>query len=395
MSICASGASTTKAGVPAAVVVDQAYIQSLLPAGLAWAYPYLPFMHGLQVGDVGAFCALDPPTFTVPTAGQIFSFVTGGPLSEVQAVNDFLNLVTQMYLWYQLCQCTTGATPAAPAPPAAPANLPAVNPSPYVSLGPGVPCIQFDSVLTNVSDSNSFLTGTPTLTGFAPTTIVVKVNSILVTAPQCGWAAELDQITDHPSTVTLRSDTWTETGATGQTVHTIPMDPKTERLHFSVIASGCTGVSSEQTHFDVYCNGSSPVRASPCCPQSAIDVGKMDQILQLVTLIQRQSAPFAYLLGTAHAGLSGNGQFAVQGLIGIKVSVTTVPGRAGLVVGDPNTLFGLGWVQVGTADGFGDRMFIDSNPDIMLPLDMGAMTLVGYSIPPDVVVTITELVREP
>jgi hypothetical protein len=115
----------------------------------------------------------------------------------------------------------------------------------------------------------------------------------------------------------------------------------------------------------------------------------------MTTLIQRQVAPFAYVPGTAHAALTGAGQFAVQGDIGISVDVTTVPGRAGSEYGNPLNLFDLGWLNVGTADGWVHRELITANPFLYLPPDMGVMTLVGYSLSPDVVATITELVREP
>ena len=96
----------------------------------------------------------------------------------------------------------------------------------------------------------------------------------------------------------------------------------------------------------------------------------------------------------AYSGLSGNGQFAISGLLGVSVALTTVPGRIGLVAGDPDTIFDAGWVTLGTADGWGPRQFITSNPFILRPI-AGDMTLLGYSIPADVVATITELTREP
>ena len=113
-----------------------------------------------------------------------------------------------------------------------------------------------------------------------------------------------------------------------------------------------------------------------------------------MNLIQRQLAPFAYVHGTVHTGISGNGQLAVSGLLGVAVDVTTLPARAGRTSGDPDQLYDVGWINVGTADGFGPRQFISSNPFILRPVP-GDMTLIGYSIPADVVVTITELVREP
>ncbi len=114
-----------------------------------------------------------------------------------------------------------------------------------------------------------------------------------------------------------------------------------------------------------------------------------------VQLIQRQSVPFGYIVSTVHAGLSGDGTISVQGLIGLAISVTTLPSRAGVLAGDPNVYFSLGWVNVGTADGWFSRQELRHNPQVIFPEDMGAVTLVGYSIPADVTVSITELVREP
>jgi len=51
---------------------------------------------------------------------------------------------------------------------------------------------------------------------------------------------------------------------------------------------------------------------------------QLDQLMAMVTLIQRQAAPFGYVPGAIHAGLTGTGVIAIQGLIGCK-SVTTLP----------------------------------------------------------------------
>jgi hypothetical protein len=131
-----------------------------------------------------------------------------------------------------------------------------------------------------------------------------------------------------------------------------------------------------------------------CCPVDSAVYSILNAIMSQVTLIQRQLAPFSYVTGAAHTGLSGTGQFAVQGLLGLSVNITTTPARLGLTIGDPNTLWDAGWINVGTADGWGPRSFITSDPFILKPVS-GDVTLVGYSIPSDVVVTITELVREP
>jgi hypothetical protein len=63
-------------------------------------------------------------------------------------------------------------------------------------------------------------------------------------------------------------------------------------------------------------------------------------------------------------------------------------------VGDPNRIYDVGWVNVGTPDGWQEPQYITSNPFVIQPVS-GDVTVVGYSIPHDVTVTITELIREP
>jgi hypothetical protein len=121
----------------------------------------------------------------------------------------------------------------------------------------------------------------------------------------------------------------------------------------------------------------------------------LQRILQMVTLIQRQKVPFAYVYGDNHVGISGDGELAVQGLLGVSVDVTTMPGRTGVVAGTPETLFNLGWITLGTADGWETSRRIDHDGTLMIPQAGSVFTRVGYSIPDDVVVSIRELVREP
>lgn len=112
------------------------------------------------------------------------------------------------------------------------------------------------------------------------------------------------------------------------------------------------------------------------------------------TLIQRQAAPFGYVLGTVHSGLTGAGSFTVGDILGLSVNVTTVPARFIPRGADPQTYDRLGWVNTGTTDGWQRATEIRHNPELILPID-GAVTEVGYDLADDVVVTITELVREP
>ena len=147
---------------------------------------------------------------------------------------------------------------------------------------------------------------------------------------------------------------------------------------------------------EFFCGGTTAGQPlQPCCPPDEATQNSLQALMQLVTLIQRQTAPFSYVLGTAHAGLSGNGSFSVQGLLGCKVQIDAFSSQVGLEGGDPDVVWQGGWINWGNADGVSPRQFIASSPMVSLPTAAGQFTSVHYSLPPGVVVTITELVREP
>jgi len=118
------------------------------------------------------------------------------------------------------------------------------------------------------------------------------------------------------------------------------------------------------------------------------------QDYQVDTLVQRQGVPFGYIVSTAHTGLTGNGELVVADLIGILVQATDVPGWVGLEVGTPDELWVIGRISFGTADGYGPKVIVSHNPEILMPID-GAITRIGYSLTAGVVANIVELVREP
>lgn len=122
---------------------------------------------------------------------------------------------------------------------------------------------------------------------------------------------------------------------------------------------------------------------------------QLNNLTTLVTLIQRQEVPFGYLTGTVHSGLTGNGDFAVSGILGLFVSLSSVPNSVGEEAGDPVTLFDAGWINVGDSSGWRSRERIRSQQWVHFPQAAGEVTRVGYSLNPLVTATITELRREP
>jgi hypothetical protein len=409
MSICTSGASTTKPGVASSVVVDSVYVQSLLPPVLSWLYPYLPYMHGLEIGNVGAFCAADPPTFSLPTAAQFYSFITGFPITDAQDVNDFLVALTEAYLWYSLCQCTSG-TPPALTPPAEPTGLPALNP-PGVVTPPVAPACAGATLPTQsvgAPDSQytwntgalvpgiqkaplpqgaTFLTATMTMHDGGASHVNQQFSCTFWTPD--GLTSFSNQVTSalrSPSGPGTAPTTFTGTAA-------VPSGAGLFLCEWSTSSGVCT--DTVDGSYSISCGGQPGTLATPCCPPDPIAAGLLNRILTTVTLLQRQVAPFGYVTGAVHAGLHDQGSIAIADLIGLKLEITTLPSSYGRVVGEPVFLFDVGWWTVGTLDGFFRDRRVTSSSMVWLPDGMGAMTLVGYSLSPGVVATITELEREP
>lgn len=133
----------------------------------------------------------------------------------------------------------------------------------------------------------------------------------------------------------------------------------------------------------------------PCCPPDVTAQSYLDLILQTVTLIQRQAVPFAYVVGTQHVGLTGAGTIAISGLLGASVELTTIPTRLGEAGSSPTEIFDAGWVTFGTPDGFPSSYRLGKQHNVFLPSRCSAYTELDYDLPTGVVVTISELVREP
>jgi len=422
MPICSTGISALKSGMPHSVVVDAAYVQSLLPPALAWLYPYLPFMHGLQIGDADAFCSIDPPNWTLPSSADIYQFLTGGSLAQVQAVNQFLVNITGYYLWFGLCECTSVTTPAPGSPPAAPSGLPAVNPTGLV-VPPGAPCSTF-SGRGSIADTNTSLnlltgqlcdgSGQPTCASLAtaiPTNTTFVDFTATLTAltgaasPGFGWdpyiqgynASNVTIVNLGATTVVQGTNSQTGYVATGHYSRaSLGSSTKLTLLVNAQPAPGVThNLATMNGQIDFQCGTTPPLVAPPCCTGiDPLTTSTLNLILQRLDLMQRQIVPFAYITGATHSGLSGTGTVSVQGVLGVLLNVS-IPSRAGESVGTPDTRFDVGWINFGTTDGYEERRFIQSDSQLVFPNVGGIWTIVGYSLLPGVTMTLTEIIREP
>jgi len=178
---------------------------------------------------------------------------------------------------------------------------------------------------------------------------------------------------------------------------TVPATASTWELIYNLQPGG-VGTDNTMTYtINQYCNGQTPTSvASQCCPPDPALGAALSRVEQLVTLLQRQVSPFAFIEGDVHSGLTGEGEIAISSLVGVRVDVIdSLPGTVGVTTGHPETLHGAGWVRWGDVNGWRERVYLDTVSVVSTPYAAGAMTKIGYSLPDGAEVDITELEREP
>jgi len=391
-------------------VILAEFFESVLPPELAWLKPFLPYLKPLVIESVADFCAVDPPGnpsligltfFALLADGQI-----GAGLVAAEAVAQFI----ANYLWYNLCECASVTTPARPVGPSAPTDLPIVNPPTIVTPPTASPCGQ------------STTTGATAVPGTTPTGLFVQnlvsqfevppFNGTSPPMPYLNAVSGIAHVTNVPQTGTHASMSVvvqtrpvggsavvqaTVTVGSGVTAH-IPFLIPIGHTSMEVVGTNVSSVTgnSGTVQMDIYCTGQTPGGVLfACCPPDPQLTGLLAQIRATVNLLQRQAAPFGYVYGDNHPGITDNGSISVTGLLGVAVDVTTLPTSYGQRDGSPPELFDVGFVTLGTADGFTSSRRIDHDGTLVLPTAAGVYTSIGYTLSPGVVVAIRELVREP
>jgi hypothetical protein len=375
-------------------VVDTPYIQSLLPSPLSELYPYLPFMHGLSIGDVATFCSVDPPDPSpVPTADQFLNMISGYPWSDVQYVNDWLIRVTQYFLWFGLCECASVTTPA-PTNPTLPSPMPAINPGDIVGLPTILPCDNQAEYTFHASSTSSGGLGPPSPGYTGANVTLMRVYYHCTATSGAGYAFSWS-VGWHLGTslVATSGPFFAAVGATGHQDMSPPAAWDNAITSWSRGAG--SGTSDLSMSADLYCdNGIPGGTQQPCCPPDPTLMAKLQSILDLVTLTQRQNAPFAYVSGAMHGGLTGTGSFGVQGILGLLANAS-VPSSSSLIGGTPDVRLPIGRINFATLDGWTDRYELVTDSQLVIPPAAGIYTDVGYSLEPGVTLSLTELLREP
>jgi hypothetical protein len=348
--------------------------------------------------DLSVFCTQDPPAFPAMTAADwaalINPYTLSSSLSARSKFRDWLGAL----LWPTLCQCDTVSTPAPPDPGAAPTDLPVLNPP---GVGPAYPTGQA---------CGTFDFGDITFTGTG-THLFDRIPIGQITTATIDL---LERSRDHDTigSVSFFGEWLTSAGAFISSFGVGTNTSGVTALHASSAApsnaaflvpgwqvtGGMSAPITMHSVIQMFCGTTPGAPAGPVptpCPTDPYTQLQLDQLLALVTLIQRQAVPFAYVPGATHSGLSGEGHLDVQGLLGVKVTLDSTSSSVGFLSGDPAEIYSAGWLTWGNSDGSTKREFITHSPFVSLPAVAGQYTRLGYTLGDGVTATITELVREP
>jgi hypothetical protein len=377
-----------------------------------WAVGFALLIAGVTY-DLTSMCGVDPPALPVLTAADMtavaFPFVDVG--AYVTAVAKFYTFI-KYWAWFQFCECSTIATPAPAAAPGAPANLPQL----YPSVGTpsfGLPCWEKLAVRqtggTTILEKNISAALLPPGATRASSNGGIAGLEIAMPSPRPTHITYTvtvngeDVTSNIDITVQFSNAAGVQTGQSGatfavNTTGTIEFDVPANSTFWEVGIDDSSGLHTLTCSIDfkAFCGGNTGTTVTaPCCPPDPILSGQLQQLLVLVTLLQRQLVPFAYISSTAHAGLTGAGSIVVQGLLGVRIDLTTVPGSVTQDASTPPFLFNVGWVSAMDANGFIEETRAHAAHQVWFPRVAADATLIGYSFTPGVIATITELQREP
>lgn len=393
MPICAGGSEVIP-GAPTLFHVDPQFIASVLPATATWIAPFLYYVDPFDV-DISALCAGDPPAFPSFSASDALALIQRDKIGIFIAASEKIYQIFQRWLWYRTCRCIGTSTPAAPSFPSAPADLPAINPPAYVSLPIVQPCKTLQAAGTPYTANTGLHTLAMSITGLKATSIRWHLHTEVTVAPGPTMTAIIQQVDAANGSI----NTFTKTFAMPNAFdfeYISPYYPNATELWVQWNAGTAGGTTTAWARAEVFCDGDVPgAKESPCCPPDPVLQAQVNAILAMVTLIQRQLAPFATISGVEHTGLTGSGEISVQGLIGARVLLTIDTGGVGYAYGHPDAIFDAGYISWGDANGWQTSETLSANPYRSTPECASLSTKIGYTLNPGVTASILELKREP
>ncbi len=419
MPLCPYG-SVPKSGAPPYVWLTWLDAQSWLGSVFA-KLSFLSYLVPPVLKEIGSFCATEPPQPVAPTNADIVAAAYDG--QKLEALIQYIKDSIYWWVWSHNCVCNPNPS----APPTCTAGWSASFVP--VTVGPGGSGFEIGTRFTSLqvgAQFSGFRVWTPQAYNYAVgltlwTAAGVNVTSTTVGA---GIPAGYHTYTVTPVTLTAGSDyVVSMCVVAGYQWKEDPTAPPNDVIanwvshlysvgcgNFPLLATG--GWEGIQP---ILCVAASPTTpANPpvpgvttpdyplegsCTTQDVCNLAQ--QILQSTTLIrtmvdlmQRRLLPFAWILGTPHAGLTGTGVFSAQDVIGVSVDMT-VPGGWGSTAETPRRLIPSAGSLQGT-DGarFSDNTQLHYEHELIFfeqPWSLG----IRYNFRPGVTATLTPLLPEP
>lgn len=393
MPVC-TGGSEKQPDAPDFVHIDPTYLASFLPPAIAWLAPYVPYIAPLQL-DVNEFCSTDPPALPTIDAQDVWSIISRDRVGIAIDVAAKFTQLLKYIAWYRFCQCSIGTTPPIGTLPSDPGGLPEINPPDYVS-GPAVtPCLALETTHVDYSPNNSLHTGYLRPAGRNVTLFRWTVRVQVITPPGPSVTVIYKELDETNGSITTFQKT-TVLGHIDGFQFTAQPYPNTTAIGTDVLMDGTAGLTRVWTVLEAFCDGQAPGGTiSPCCPPDNVLQGQIASILETVTLLQRQLAPFATVDKAAHSLLTGAGEIEIQGLVAIRVDIIVLPDSYGVRFADPDQHFDLGWISWGDPNGWHTPERVIADPHRSAPTFAAACTRIGYFFNPGITATIVEMAREP
>jgi hypothetical protein len=382
---CPNG-SSPQSGAPSFFTFDDSYIAGKFGTFAGWLTAWAMDLPASPQAT-SDFCSVDPPT-ELPSTADWLALASPPIALATGAYRRFGNQI-KADKWQDLCQCNAPSSPSCGSPNTFANDVIVVGTSVALVTAWRVPTTATGASLAftphNVSSGSGFKvflnsassatqTGTPSLGSLDKPSGGSGTLTVSFTANSFAWLQFW--IVSDAGTWNGQMD-WTET-FTGCTTsapipYTAPPNPSTPTGFPSAPTLSCS------TTQDI-CNAIQTLNS------------KMDWLRSQVDLIQRQDVPFAYNKGTSWSA-SGSGTHPVLGILGLLVSVTSVPPGVSSYPDNPASYFDLGWVSFGTSDGYERSVPIRRVSDLFLGVS-GAITSVAWSLPAGESATMTPLLRE-
>lgn len=415
--LCGGGASGPKASSPAASYLIGNSLENVVQAALGVSEVWASILVFCAAQSIpwNTFCATDPPampTFTV----QDIEVITTEPWNLGNPAFGKLVDLVEIGAWYFGCQCNTVITPAAPAYPSYPSGAPdRVLPPGSYSSGTCLN-VQATAQWTNVT-GGGFQNVTPDWLGAPATTVgaasggfpSTTVYGIPTGATQQRYLVNASNPSAPSNIGGLYLVEYNSAGSVLQFVdlvaptvngvqHQAALNASTAYIAFLAdLNQSLNGsVTTWSMTYQFLCAASNSQQAA-CCPPDASLLGQLQLIFNMVQGIY-ESLPTAVnslAESTVHSNLSGSSQAAVGAeTIAIKVEITTDIAGAPTSPGTPTYYFNRGYIVPQNSEGPVEvaRRLVYSPQIYFLP---HLTNSVGYTLPPGLVVSITELVPGP